>query len=124
MKRLDISSAAIIPIMAAAFTSCIYTEPDDGFEDTLWTSEEPPFEELTIEFIDESRITATETGAESTVGTYQTSGQSVYFVGLRLIFRDKVITIEEAHRNGSTLLISWHEDYSSTSIATRLHRLR
>ena len=153
MKRL-------LPIlgMICILSSCIYDSPNDNFYRTLWVSEEPPFSELsqpsdgriTIEFLCGGSISVTATGAAGSYGTYQTFGNTAYFVGLTLTcyghgaeiistYREAKegdsndtksatdndtakIVMEEAHRTGDILLVSWHIEGSPTSYSTRFSR--
>ena len=153
MKRL-------LPIlgMICILSSCIYDSPNDNFYRTLWVSEEAPFSELgqtsdgriTIEFLCGGSISVTATGAAGSYGTYQTFGNTAYFVGLTLTcyghgaeiistYREAKegdsndtksatdndtakIVIEEAHRTGDILLVSWHIEGSPTSYSTRFSR--
>lgn len=144
---------ATFPLMAAALsaTSCIYDTPDgDHFFRTLWTSSEAPFENLTIEFLCGGNITAKADNAIGSYGSYEPSGTTARFTGLRLILDDYseydssataddasqaegqdglestsegIIIIEEAYRTDDILLISWHYSDSSTSHSTQMHRL-
>ena len=153
MKRL-------LPIlgMICILSSCIYDSPNDNFYRTLWVSEEAPFSELgqtsdgriTIEFLCGGSISVTATGAAGSYGTYQTFGNTAYFVGLTLTcyghgaeiistYREAKegdsndtksatdndtakIVMEEAHRTGDILLVSWHIEGSPTSYSTRFVR--
>ena len=153
MKRL-------LPIlgMICILSSCIYDSPNDNFYRTLWVSEEAPFSELgqtsdgriTIEFLCGGSISVTATGAAGSYGTYQTFGNTAYFVGLTLTcyghgaeiistYREAKegdsndtksatdndtakIVMEEAHRTGDILLVSWHIEGSPTSYSTRFSR--
>lgn len=194
MKRL-------LPIlcMICTLSSCIYDSPNDNFYRTLWVSEEAPFSEIsqasetdaddegqneestggriTLEFLCGGSICVTATGAAGSYGTYQTYGNTAYFVGLTLsyygdaatiiatyreseeygtaIVEDDVVSwddnpvpeygetsgysagynakssscnesttiiIEEAHRTGDILLVSWHREGSPTSYSTRFIR--
>ena len=171
--------------MICALSSCIYDSVNDNFYRTLWVSEEPPFSEasrsadgrITIEFLCGGSISVTATCAAGSYGTYQTYGNTAYFVGLTLsyygdaatiiatyreteeygtaIVEDDVVSgndnpvseyretsgdsdgynaksssgnesttiiIEEAHRTGDILLVSWHREGSPTPYSTRFIR--
>ena len=139
-------------------TSCIFDSPNDQFYRTLWVSEEAPFSEIgqtsdgriTIEFLCGGSISVTATGAAGSYGSYQTFGNTAYFVGLTLTcyghgaeiistYREAKegdsndtksatdndtakIVMEEAHRTGDILLVSWHIEGSPTSYSTRFSR--
>jgi hypothetical protein len=84
---------------------------------------------LTIEFLCGDSVCATATGAVGSFGTYDTYGATAYFANLRLNYyldgpenNPLVIILEEAHRTGDILLVSWHIEGSPTSYSTRFSR--
>ena len=105
---------------------------------------------ITIEFLCGGSISVTATGAAGSYGTYQPYGNTAYFAGLTLTYygdgaaiistyreakegdrndtksatdNDTAkIVMEEAHRTGDILLVSWHIEGSPTSYSTRFSR--
>lgn len=102
---------------------------------------------LTIEFLCGSNISVSATGTTTSYGTYRSSGSSAHFAELSLTFHGKgaetiasyllteedeselpdnapplTIVIEEAHRSGDQLHVTWHLDGSPTSYSTRFVR--
>ena len=103
---------------------------------------------ITLEFLCGGSISVTATGATGSYGTYQPYGNTAYFAGLTLTYYGDgasiistyreakydesskatyasdpaMLIIEEAHRTGDILLVSWHREGSPTSYSTRFVR--
>ena len=130
--------------MISLLSSCIFDSANDKFYRTLWVSEKTAFSEtgqavesaseteagsstsgrITLEFLCGGSIRVTANGAAGTYGTYQSYGNTAHFVGLTLVYLgdSATIIIEEAHRKGDLLLVSWHREGSHTSYSTRFVR--
>ena len=134
MKRfltpVETPSANLIAVLLAATliltSSCIFEAPNDRFYRTLWVCEEAPLESLTVEFLCGGSVSAIAPHAIGSYGTYDTQGNTAYFIDLRLSnYHDsapQTIILEEAHRTDDLLLLSWHFAGSSVSYTTRMVR--
>ena len=134
MKRFltpaETPSANRIAVLLAATliltTSCIYDAPNDRFYRTLWVCEEAPLESLTVEFLCGGSVSAIAPHAIGSYGTYDTQGNTAYFIDLRLSnYSDsapRTIILEEAHRSNDQLLLCWHYSDSPVSYTTHLVR--
>ena len=134
MKRFltpaETPSANLIAVLLAATliltSSCIFDAPNDRFYRTLWVCEEAPLESLTIEFLCGGSVCTIAPHAIGSYGTYDTQGNTAYFIDLRLSnYHDsapQTIILEEAHRTDDLLLLSWHFAGSSVSYTTRMVR--
>ena len=118
--------AVLLLAMVILTTSCIYDAPNDRFYRTLWVCEEAPLESLTVEFLCGGSVSAIAPHAIGSYGTYDTQGNTAYFIDLRLSnYSDsapRTIILEEAHRSNDQLLLSWHYSDSPVSYTTRLVR--
>ncbi len=130
MKRLILSCAAILPLMAAAFatTSCIYDAPGDEFYRTLWKSTPEPLSpyqtgELTVEFLCDNRITVKDGGTIIAHGTYASDDHVAAFTGLEPVIDGVRISFLEAHRNGDTLFLMWCPENTVYPFTISLDRL-
>ena len=134
MKRFftpaETPSANLTTILLAATliltTSCIFEAPNDRFYRTLWVCEEAPLESLTVEFLCGGSVCTIAPHAIGSYGTYDTQGNTAYFINLRLSnYHDsapRTIILEEAHRSNDQLLLRWHYSDSPVSYTTHLVR--
>ena len=134
MKRFltpaEAQSASLTVVLLAATliltSSCIYDAPNDRFYRTLWVCEEAPLESLTVEFLCGGSVCTIAPHAIGSYGTYDTQGNTAYFIDLRLSnYSDsapRTIILEKAHRSNDQLLLSWHYSDSPVSYTTHLVR--
>ena len=107
--------------------SCIYDTPKgDNFYRTLWTSDEFPYGQITLEFLCDNNVSIKGDQAVGSYGHYEIASGTALFDSLELMYDtgEKVeITIDQAYRNGDTMQIIWHTTESSHSSTTTMTRL-
>jgi hypothetical protein len=123
-------TAKTCTVMLTALTmlcSCIYDAPKgDDFYRTLWTSEEFPYGQITLEFLCDNYVSIQGVQAVGSYGHYEVASGTAVFKSLELMYDtgEKVkITIDQAYRNGDTMQIIWHTTKSSHSSTTTMTRL-
>ena len=123
-------TAKTCTVMLTALTmlcSCIYDTPKgDNFYRTLWTSDEFPYGQITLEFLCNNNVSINGDQAVGSYGHYEIASGTALFDSLELIYDtgEKVkITIDQAYRNGDTMQIIWHTAKSSHSSTTTMTRL-
>ena len=123
-------TAKTCTVMLTALTmlcSCIYDTPKgDNFYRTLWTSDEFPYGQITLEFLCDNHVSIKGDQAVGSYGHYEIASGTALFDSLELIYDtgEKVkITIDQAYRNGDTMQIIWHTNKSSHSSTTTMTRL-
>ena len=123
-------TAKTCTVMLTALTmlcSCIYDTPKgDNFYRTLWTSDEFPYGQITLEFLCNNNVSINGDQAVGSYGHYEIASGTALFDSLELIYDtgEKVkITIDQAYRNGDTMQIIWHTNKSSHSSTTTMTRL-
>ena len=117
-------SVAAFVVLSSLFSACIYDGPrNDRFYRTLWSSEEEPFDKLTLEFMCDGYVLVSSQGAVGSYGDYQADGNCAHFRSLRLTFdRSTSIIIEDGYRCDDSLMIRWHFADSNDSRLTMMTR--
>lgn len=134
---------AILAVGLSA-SSCIYERPrGDEFYRTLWTAEglcEEPRDEscdgacngacngsgiegLTVEFLCDGGVSVQADAAAGSIGTYTFDGPTATFSGLSLSYGSSLIILEEAHRSGDRMALTWHYSDSQEARTVLMHRL-
>ena len=125
-------------------SSCIYERPrGDEFYRTLWTAEglcEEPRDEscdgacvgacnrsgiegLIVEFLCDGRVSVQADAAAGSIGIYTFDGPTATFSGLSLSYGSSLIILEEAHRNGDRMALTWHYSDSQEALTVLMYRL-
>lgn len=133
-------------------SSCIYERPrGDEFYRTLWTAEGlceelcegpcdglcdglcdgscggscggPGIEGLTVEFLCDGGVSVQADAAAGSIGTYTFDGPTATFSGLSLSYGSSLIILEEAHRSGDRMALTWHYSDSQEARTVLMHRL-
>lgn len=121
-------------------SSCIYERPrGDEFYRTLWTAEglcEEPRDEscdgacngsgiegLTVEFLCDGRVSVQADAAAGSIGTYTFDGPTATFSDLSLSYGSSLIILEEAHRSGDRMALTWHYSDSQEALTVLMYRL-
>lgn len=125
-------------------SSCIYERPrGDEFYRTLWTAEglcEEPRDEscdgacdgacngsgiegLTVEFLCDGGVSVQADAAAGSIGTYTFDGPTATFSGLSLSYGSSLIILEEAHRSGDRMALTWHYSDSQEARTVIMYRL-
>lgn len=144
-------SVAILAVGLSA-SSCIYERPrGDEFYRTLWTADElcdgacdepcegscegpcygfcegscngPGIEGLTVEFLCDGGVSVQADAAAGSIGTYTFDGPTATFSGLSLSYGRSLIILEEAHRSGDRMALTWHYSDSQEARTVLMHRL-
>ena len=118
----------LILLVLPLFYGCIYDTPKgDLFFRTLWTSEEFPYGFITLEFLCDNNVKIKGENAIGSYGHYKVVEYAAHFESLELKYEIKntvSITIEEAHRIGDNMQITWHLTDSMSSSTTTMTRLK
>ena len=76
---------ATLVVSSPLFCACIYDAPrNDSFYRTLWSSDETPFESLTLEFLCDGYVSVSGRRAAGSYGDYQADGNIACFSSLWL----------------------------------------
>lgn len=134
---------AILAVGLSA-SSCIYERPrGDEFYRTLWTAEglcEEPRDEscdgacngacngsgiegLTVEFLCDGGVSVQADAAAGSIGTYTFDGPTATFSDLSLSYGSSLIILEEAHRSGDRMVLTWHYSDSQEARTVLMYRL-
>ena len=108
-------------------SGCIFETPKgDKFYRTLWTSDEFPYGQITLEFLCDNYVSIKGDEAIGSYGHYDIASETAVFHSLELMY-DRGETIEiiidEAHRSGDIMQISWHISSSDKLYASTMRRL-
>ena len=139
MKTSHLLCSTGVSAVAAftCFTSCIFDDIDDMFDETVWTCENVPLgpyevSEMTVEFYTDGEVSMKLTGVEyapetptvKTIhGTYYTNGNSAILQKLSATYDSYNITFIQADMNCSTLFLIWKVNGSEETFTTTMRRM-